>query len=281
MVQRLLADAAGAADAVVAHELAVCSRVTDLYPKLYMGWTYRHWIAQQLPRHADLVRERAALHAWLAAHVSDHAAAHHLQGVLARMSACAFADGTLATALAAHTIVDRVWLAPLADASDRPADAAAWTRALWLDEWQRLTRLLTAYPGHDALWHHRRFLVAAIVAVIEPCLGALGTHASSSRARGRACAHAHADECARARTRCSGLGGRARVGRRRGRGHGGGPLRPARGGSACLCSAAGLGARRAASVDGRPHTSPAWPRHLLKSLSLLLPVLLPDMLTCA
>jgi protein prenyltransferase alpha subunit repeat containing protein 1 len=152
------------ATAVLATELAVTARALDVYPKLYMGWTYRHWLVQRLPDAAALAAEHAWLRAWLPRHVSDHAAAHHLQGVLARRTATALPDA--APPLLAH-VSSPAWLAPAAPA-DLPDAAAVHT--LWADDAKWLAGLVITYPGHEALWAHRRFLAAASAA-LAPLVG--------------------------------------------------------------------------------------------------------------
>ena len=148
---------ADARQALLAHELQVCTGVADVYPKIYMGWTYRHWIVQQLDDAAALEAEVAAGRAWLRRHVSDHAAAQHHQGVLCRLSARLGAVARRALA----AVVAECWLrvpAPPADELDR-------VRALWVAEWELLNDLQSRYPGHEALWCHRRFLAAASLAM--------------------------------------------------------------------------------------------------------------------
>ena len=159
MLERLLASTAEAEarQALLSHELQVCTSVADVYPKIYMGWTYRHWIVQQLDDVAALETEVASGSAWLRRHVSDHAAAQHHQGVLCRLSARLSAAARRCFA----ALVAECWLrvsAPLADDLDR-------VRAMWMVEWELLNDLQSRYPGHETLWCHRRFLAAASFAM--------------------------------------------------------------------------------------------------------------------
>ena len=161
-----------AAATLLERELAACGRATEAYPKLYMGWTYRHWVVQRLQTRAQLEAEHRWMRAWLHMHVSDHAAAHHLQGVLARLSIAMAPD--LATPLAAA--IHPVWLGAVPAG---PGDAGlpdVDVRTLWVTEWAWLADLLLACPGHEALWAHRRFLATASAALENALAGApLGT----------------------------------------------------------------------------------------------------------
>lgn len=59
------------------HELSVCQRVATSYRRCYNAWSHRTEVCGLL-RRPQLLLERAAMRAWLHAHVSDHSAVCYL-----------------------------------------------------------------------------------------------------------------------------------------------------------------------------------------------------------
>lgn len=108
------------AEPLLTVELSVCEHAASRYPKNYMAWTYRQFIASHLDERG-LLRELAAHVAFAVQHVSDHASLQYR-----------------------HTLFAR--LAP-----------SARSRAL-VTELEVSRALLERFPGHEALWCHRRFL---------------------------------------------------------------------------------------------------------------------------
>jgi len=79
-------------EGILLHEIEVCGRVCDVYPKNYMAWTHRLAVVRKLARAGDdagcgrrqqlLLLELDRTREWAERHVSDHAGLHHLQSVL-------------------------------------------------------------------------------------------------------------------------------------------------------------------------------------------------------
>ena len=110
----------------VQSELAACERAADCYPKNYMAWTHRHFVARHLDSD-ELIAELNAHLSFAVRHVSDHASFQY-----------------------------RSFLLDLAAGLFSPPKAAALLQA----EAEFNTELITRFPGHEALWCHRRFLAA-------------------------------------------------------------------------------------------------------------------------
>jgi len=80
-------------EGMLLHEIAVCGRVCDVYPKNYMAWTHRLAVVRKLGRagkdagrRQQLREELSRTREWAERHVSDHAGLHHLQSVLVLVS---------------------------------------------------------------------------------------------------------------------------------------------------------------------------------------------------
>jgi len=118
------------------HEIAICARVCEIYPKNYMAWTYRHFITDQLGQmtseNADgdkeiyLLTELKTMKDWNERHVSDHAGFQHSQYILKKL--------------------ERILQSPKSN-------------ALMEEEFEFTLDLIQRYPGHEALWSHLGFLI--------------------------------------------------------------------------------------------------------------------------
>lgn len=65
-------------------ELALCSAMSESYPKNYYSWLHRLWLLQFM-EFAQLKSELDFTRAWLTSHVSDHSAANHRVQVILRI----------------------------------------------------------------------------------------------------------------------------------------------------------------------------------------------------
>jgi Protein prenyltransferase alpha subunit repeat len=65
-------------------ELALCSAMSESYPKNYYSWLHRLWLLQYM-EFAQLKSELNFTRAWLTSHVSDHSASNHRVQVILRI----------------------------------------------------------------------------------------------------------------------------------------------------------------------------------------------------
>ena len=65
-------------------ELALCSAMSESYPKNYYSWLHRLWLLQFM-EFARLKSELDFTRAWLTSHVSDHSASNHRMQVILRI----------------------------------------------------------------------------------------------------------------------------------------------------------------------------------------------------
>ena len=65
-------------------ELALCSAMSESYPKNYYSWLHRLWLLQFM-EFAQLKSELDFTRAWLTSHVSDHSASNHRVQVILRI----------------------------------------------------------------------------------------------------------------------------------------------------------------------------------------------------
>jgi len=140
-------------------ELRVCAKACTDYPRNYYAWTHRLRVCRRLAHGAHKLvahltsNELAWSEHWLRSHVSDHAGVTHRQSVV--RLCCAAARRARG-------------------GGDGSNDKTAAARLLARE--RRVTlELLGAYPGHEAMWEHRRFVIAAIV---ERCDGAVAIAAA-------------------------------------------------------------------------------------------------------
>ncbi|KAI9015792.1 hypothetical protein CLU79DRAFT_764731 [Phycomyces nitens] len=107
----------------IEHELQLCNRTITLYPKGYYTWNYRHWLLSLVDTGHHLIKkEYNHARSWVQVNVSDHSCLQHLELALS----ATVKDSPLKT-----SIVD--------------------------DHLQWLDGVIISYPGHEALWYHRRY----------------------------------------------------------------------------------------------------------------------------
>ncbi|KAG0725702.1 Protein prenyltransferase alpha subunit repeat-containing protein 1 [Chionoecetes opilio] len=125
-------------------EMEICGWTADKHQNNYHAWNHRLWILQQLAERphglAEAFRdEYETCHRWVRTHISEHSGLHYLQHLLATLVTLA-AEGALPT---------------LADA----VPSAACPKDLYLTELEFNCGLIEQYPGHEALFCHRRVLL--------------------------------------------------------------------------------------------------------------------------
>ncbi|KAI8481756.1 PREDICTED: LOW QUALITY PROTEIN: protein prenyltransferase alpha subunit repeat-containing protein 1-like [Branchiostoma belcheri] len=124
-------------------ELAVCQSSAERYPSNYYAWTHRAWVVEQVARchYKILIKELSDTRHWISRHISDHSGLQYRQFLI--------------TQLATHF---------------RSADALQDEfLPLLTAEFELLTDLITAFPGHEALWYHRRYVFQQWESVLSMC----------------------------------------------------------------------------------------------------------------
>ncbi|PVD19913.1 hypothetical protein C0Q70_20407 [Pomacea canaliculata] len=126
-------------------ELSICERAADKYASNYHAWTHREWIVQYCFNSslqvmlAELDRTRT----WTLKHVSDHSGFHYRQFLLSNISR---------------------------QAARLHRQYAMSVSSLLEAEYSFVCDLINSFPGHEALWYHRRFTFYAIMTSRpQPC----------------------------------------------------------------------------------------------------------------
>uniref|UniRef100_A0A8C4NG05 Protein prenyltransferase alpha subunit repeat containing 1 n=1 Tax=Eptatretus burgeri TaxID=7764 RepID=A0A8C4NG05_EPTBU len=131
-------------------ELVVCTAAADRYPSNYNAWSHRCWVIQHLAGCCPKVlqAELESTQAWVENHVSDHSGFHYRQFLLG--------------ALAADTVGMSQACVHMHPSTNIPAVEMCAGGSLAAqhihNEFDLCTDLNLAYPGHESLWSHRRFL---------------------------------------------------------------------------------------------------------------------------
>nr|XP_022329534.1 protein prenyltransferase alpha subunit repeat-containing protein 1-like isoform X2 [Crassostrea virginica] len=114
-------------------ELNVCKRAADKHPCNYNAWSHRLWVLQQC-FNCSLQVVCGELHStegWVKRHISDHSGFHYRQFLLKCLS-------QQAEKLSEQYLLNY--------------------RNLVQKELYLVTDLIKSYPGHEALWYHRRYV---------------------------------------------------------------------------------------------------------------------------
>lgn len=132
-------------------ELEVCSWAANKHQNNYHAWNHRLWVLQQLTERPSglaevCCNEYEACHCWVRTHVSEHSGLHYLQHLLA----------TLVTLVAEGTLSSLTEVVP---SVSTPVD-------LYSAELEFNRDLIEHYPGHEALFCHRRVLLQRLQDVL-------------------------------------------------------------------------------------------------------------------
>lgn len=122
-------------------QLSACGLLAEQKPRNYHAWSFRHWIVSQLPL-AVLGRELVDTQQWCATHITDHSGWNHRQHVV--------------------NVLLRRWSTAL----ETDPDALTYgqrVKGLVVDEYTFLSKIMGAYPAHEALWCHRRFVMQLVL----------------------------------------------------------------------------------------------------------------------
>ncbi|XP_063862656.1 protein prenyltransferase alpha subunit repeat-containing protein 1-like isoform X2 [Scylla paramamosain] len=125
-------------------ELEICRWTADKHQNNYHAWNHRLWVLQQLAERplglAEVCRaEYEACHRWVRTHVSEHSGLHYMQHLLA----------TLVTLVAEGVLLNLAEAVP----------SATCPKDLYCTELEFNRNLIEQYPGHEALFCHRRVLL--------------------------------------------------------------------------------------------------------------------------
>jgi protein prenyltransferase alpha subunit repeat containing protein 1 len=106
-------------------DLSVCSKAADRYPNNYHAWNHRLWMVTRVMEEFILRSELDFSSSWLQTHVSDHSGVNYRQHLL----------------LSTRNVL--------------PSEFQKFVDR----DFKLCSELINAYPGHEALWNFRRFLV--------------------------------------------------------------------------------------------------------------------------
>ncbi|XP_068092342.1 protein prenyltransferase alpha subunit repeat-containing protein 1 [Hyperolius riggenbachi] len=137
---------------IIREEMNVCGEAAGRYPSNYNSWSHRIWVIQNLGKlNAKLlVDELSSTKHWVSMHVSDHSGFHYRQFLLKSLLAKAQTDSDSA-AVSGSPCLPREEEGPRLDVP------------LLIEEEMELSRdLIETYPGHEALWCHRRQILGLI-----------------------------------------------------------------------------------------------------------------------
>lgn len=134
---------------IVREEMSVCGEAAGRYPSNYNSWSHRIWVLQHLAKLnlKLLIDELSSTKHWVFMHVSDHSGFHYrhflLKSLLSR----------------AQTDCEKSSNASL----PREEEASRPDLPLLIEEELELSRdLIESYPGHEALWCHRRHVLGLV-----------------------------------------------------------------------------------------------------------------------
>ncbi|OQR75269.1 protein prenyltransferase alpha subunit repeat-containing protein 1-like [Tropilaelaps mercedesae] len=115
--------------AVLHSELQLCDTMASKYFSNYHAWDYRRHLVREYVEGAPLIIESELQRSkdFLQSHVSDHSGMAYRQYILLRVN----------------------------------------SRPLFQTELQFITDLIHTFPGHEALWQHRRFCVLAYLGLLK------------------------------------------------------------------------------------------------------------------
>lgn len=146
-------------------DIALCTSVSEAYPKNYYSWTHRQWVIETFGRHiAHTTAWRELLDSevtfardWIEKHLSDYCGYHHLLFLLEQVSHLE----PLHQAFSKELIIGlKADFAPQYIARAGKAQSCG-TCALYNTQWLKLREQIQKYPGHEAMWCCFRVLTLA------------------------------------------------------------------------------------------------------------------------
>lgn len=130
--------------AYLKEEIELCEIIAERYPRNYHAWSYRHWIWLQITgmnKHKSaqqtlIKEEMEMMNIWCKSHLMDGSGWNH-------------------RALLVSSALKIEWVANIMKKSAEMILSA---------EYEYISQLLSAYPKHEALWYHRRFVIQQYLA---------------------------------------------------------------------------------------------------------------------
>ncbi|XP_030215225.1 protein prenyltransferase alpha subunit repeat-containing protein 1 [Gadus morhua] len=154
-------------------EMSVCSEAAGRYPSNYNAWSHRIWVLQHIAKDnvEVFLEEFSSMRRWVSMHVSDHSGFHYrqflLQALLTELckaphmstaGTTLYQQGTTTTSPSARLTETRAAFG--LDPSGTERQLGGGTIAQLFDlEMEFCSELIHSYPGHEALWCHRRQVV--------------------------------------------------------------------------------------------------------------------------
>uniref|UniRef100_UPI0037E75C6B protein prenyltransferase alpha subunit repeat-containing protein 1 n=1 Tax=Semicossyphus pulcher TaxID=241346 RepID=UPI0037E75C6B len=150
-------------------EMKVCSDAACRYPSNYNAWSHRIWVLQHLARGNAKVfhDELSSMRLWVSMHVSDHSGFHYRQFLLKELLSELSQSAASCTSPPPH----RTSSAPSSpphqangelsggegegEEEERPVSFISVLQ-LFHQEMELISDLIQSFPGHEALWSHRR-----------------------------------------------------------------------------------------------------------------------------
>ncbi|XP_042344125.1 protein prenyltransferase alpha subunit repeat-containing protein 1 [Plectropomus leopardus] len=154
-------------------EMKVCSDAACRYPSNYNAWSHRIWVLQHMAKGNVKVfhDELSSMRLWVSMHVSDHSGFHYRQFLLKELITELSQTPASTTSSPQHCCSTAPRSSPQhhshsqANGELSGAEAAAeeerqlsFTTVLQLfhQEMELCSDLIQSFPGHEALWSHRR-----------------------------------------------------------------------------------------------------------------------------
>ncbi|GCC27930.1 protein prenyltransferase alpha subunit repeat-containing protein 1 [Chiloscyllium punctatum] len=147
---------------IIQDEMAVCTDAAGRYPSNYNAWSHRIWILQHVAKCnlKILLDELSNTKYWVSTHVSDHSGFHYRQFLLKSVAGSS-RNAAIATAggLVRKSSSKDLCASQSTPAKEEGMSAETYTVDVPLmieEEMELCTDLIESYPGHEALWCHRR-----------------------------------------------------------------------------------------------------------------------------
>lgn len=184
--------------ALVTSEVHTCQLAAELYPNNYYAWNHRIWCLNQLATNSGtyisfLINEWLQTHKWVSTHVSDHSGFQYRQQLLHRF--VYLSPNSYSVVRKCTTDIEKsslrslqMFLSPSESKLDSPLTEETKLMlhealsskcekvdsiplGLILSEFFFNTDLIVVFPGHEALWYHRRF----VLHIFQECVSSLKT----------------------------------------------------------------------------------------------------------
>lgn len=176
---------------LLSSELEVCEMAAELYPNNYHAWNHRIWCLTQSPTQPGTslmihINEWHKSHKWITTHVSDHSGFQYRQHLLVILIKI-IADNDSLVTKSVPDLLDvlnfylQLFFSPsdVSPQTNNGHDITKFTKkiisesfveckyehldsvilALIISELILNTDLIVTFPGHEAIWSHRRFIL--------------------------------------------------------------------------------------------------------------------------